>query len=175
MEKIDWEEIRQQFETEMASKLQDLPDHRKVPENLRDFRHLISHELPETAPTKTFKELISLLLKGKRVDLSKIKNKYLKYEIEKEEQMLNKFKNELKELKKSALAWVKTNLPEEDLKNLWKEHKTWLPRRYTIYKKKKVFLQKIVADTLARYALIKILETRSDLIGGRTSSKSIRP
>jgi uncharacterized protein (DUF342 family) len=153
VEKIDWKKIREQFEKDLALKLQDLPDHRKVSENLRNLRHLISHELPETAPTKTFKELISLLLKGKRVDLSKIKNKYFKHEIEKEEQMLNKFENELKELKKSATVWIKTSLPEEDLKNLWKEHKTWLPRRYTIYKKK-VSLQKIAADTLARWCLI---------------------
>lgn len=153
MEKIDWKKIREQFEKDLALKLQDLPDHRKVSENLRNLRHLISHELPETAPTKTFKELISLLLKGKRVDLPKIKNKYFKHEIEKEEQMLNKFENEIKELKKSAIVWVKINLPEEDLKNLWKEHKTWLPRRYTIYKKN-VSLQKTAADTLARWCLI---------------------
>ena len=141
----------------MASKLQDLPDHRKVPENLRDFRHLISHELPETASRVTFEELIGLLLEGKSVELSKIKNKYLKHEIEKEEKMLNEFENELKELKKSATAWVKDSLPEDDLKNLWKEHKTWLPRRYTLYKNKKVSFQTIAADTLARYALFKIV------------------
>jgi len=93
-------------------------------------------------------------LEEKPVDLSEIKKKYLHPQLEKEKRVLDKSKKEFEELKQSALEWVRTNLPEEDLKNLWKEHKTWLPRRYTIYKKK-VSLQKIAADTLARYVLIK--------------------
>lgn len=154
MEKINWEKIRQQFEKEMASKLQDLPSHQEVPENLRDFRHLISHQLPEMTPAQVFKELIALLLEEKPVDLSEIKKRYLNPQLEKEKRVLDKSKKEFEELKQSALDWVRTNLSEEDLKNLWEEHKTWLPRRYTIYKKE-VSFQKIAVDTLARYVLVK--------------------
>jgi len=45
------------------------------------------------------------------------------------------------------------NLPEETLQKMWEAHETWLPRRYTIYKKQPTF-QKIAADTLARFCLI---------------------
>lgn len=122
MEKINWEKIRAEFEKEMALKLQGLPDHREVPENLKELRHLISHQLPETASAQVFKQLINLLLEGKPVDLQEIKTKYLNPQLEKEKQTLNKFENEFKGLGQSAMKWIKTNLSEEELKLLWKEH-----------------------------------------------------
>lgn len=158
--KIDWGKIRRQFEGEMTLKLRDLPGHREIPENLKDFRHLISHEFPETTPAQMFKELISFLLEQRQVDLLEIKNKYLYPQLKREKETLDKFKKEFKELKKSARQWIETNLSEEELKYLWREHKTWLPRRYVLYKDKKVSFQEIAADTLARYALIKMVAVR---------------
>lgn len=155
--KINWEKVREQFEEEMNLKLQGLPGHRQVLENLKEFRNIISHELPETAPIQIFKQLINILLEEKPVNLLEIKEKYLNPQLEAEAQFLNKFMKELKQLKKSAGKWVKVNLPEEDLTLSWKEHRTWLPRRYLVYKGKKVSFQRIAADTLARYALIREL------------------
>lgn len=157
MNKINWKKVREQFEKDLAFKLQDLPDHRKVPENLREFRHLISHQLPEIAPLQLFKQLVDILLEGERVDLEEIEKKYLNPLLKKEKQILERSDKGFAELKKDASKWVKENLPEEELGRLWKEHKTWLPRRYKIYKDKRASFQEIAADTLARYALIKEL------------------
>ncbi|MFZ5365707.1 MAG: hypothetical protein ACOZBZ_00255 [Patescibacteria group bacterium] len=155
MRKINWKEIKEQFEKEMALKLRGLPNHRRVPENLREFRHLISHQLPETAPLQLFKLLINLLLEEKSINLLKIKEKYLNPQLRTEKQILSEFNNKFDKLRKSARKWVKANLSEEQLVLLWKTHKTWLPRRHAIYKNKKVSFQTIAAETLARYVLIK--------------------
>ena len=57
------------------------------------------------------------------------------------------------ELKKSAKEWVLNNLSENQLQADWKGHKTWLPRRYTIYENPNISFQEIAGDTLARYVL----------------------
>jgi len=157
VKKVNWKKVREQFEKDLAFKLLDLPGHRDVPENLRKFRNLISHQLPETAPLQIFRKLIKLLLEEKPVNLVEISKEYLGPLLKKEKQILEKHGEEFEGLKKEAKRWVKESLPEEKLRRLWKEHKTWLPRRYTIYKGRKVSLQRIVADTLARYVLIKTL------------------
>ena len=157
---VDWEEVRKKFEKEMESKLRNFPDHRKVSSSLQEFRNIISHELPETAPNKVFRELIELLLSGKLVNLKEIKDKYLNPQLKKEKEILSKFRKEFIKLRESASMWVNENLSEKELKHLWKEHKTWLPRRYKIYKKQVPF-QQISAATLARYALINKLFSNS--------------
>jgi hypothetical protein len=151
---VNWEKVKDEFEEEMKTKLHNLPGHREVSENLREFRNVISHELPETAPVEIFQHLIDVLLKEKQVDIDKIGREYLEPQIEIEKQTLEKHKSDFIRLKKSAAKWIKKSLSEKELKNLWKEHKTWLPRRYTIYKKQ-VSFQKISTDTLARFVLVK--------------------
>jgi len=76
-------------------------------------------------------------------------------ELEKEKQILTRSKGEFKKLKQSAKKWVEKNLPENELQKMWKAHKTWLPRRYTVYKKQPT-TQRIAIDTLARLNLVKI-------------------
>lgn len=150
---VDWAKVRKEFEEVMAVKLKRLPDHRKVPKNLQEFRSIISHELPETAPKKVYQELIEMLLSGKSVNLKEAKDKYLKPHLKAEEEILSEFREELARLRGSARKWVKKNLSEAELKHLWNGHKTWLPRRHGLYKRQ-VSFQRIAADTLARYALI---------------------
>jgi len=58
---IDWKEVWKKFEKDMAFKLEGLSGHREVPDNLFEFRGIISHELPETAPIKIFRYLIKVL------------------------------------------------------------------------------------------------------------------
>lgn len=151
---VDWEIIRRRFEEEMVLKLRGLPGHNKVSGNLKEFRVIISHELPETSPAHLFEELIDILFREKKVNLDEIRGKYLNPQLKREREILGKFKKEFAELKKSAKNWVSQNLPEERLQTLWKEHRTWLPRRYTIYKSPPPSFQEIAADTLARYFLI---------------------
>lgn len=153
-QKIDWFEIRKQFEKEGFDKLRGLPGHREVSEELREFRNVISHELPETAPKSLFQKLIKILLKGKQFEIEKIKSEYLQLELDKETRILNKYRNEFDKLKKLAFEWIKKNLSEEELQRQWNAHKTWLPRRYTIYPRQATF-QRIAGDTLARFYLIK--------------------
>jgi hypothetical protein len=150
----DWKKVRENFEKEIAAKLCKLPDHREVSENLRDFRGIISHELPETTSEEIYQKLISILLEGKDVDTNRYREKYLTPELEKEKEILEKYKKEFEELRCSARDWVNKNLPEEELQRAWKEHQTWLPRRYTIYENPNTAFQEITIDTLARYALI---------------------
>ncbi len=150
---INWKKVKNQFEKEMFDKLKGLPGHREVSEELRKFRNIISHELPETAPKALFQRLIKLLFSGEKIYIRKVKKMFLNPELKKEKQLLARYKVEFKELKKSAKNWVKKNLPEEKLQKMWKAHETWLPRRYTIYKRQPAF-QKIAADTLARFCLI---------------------
>lgn len=159
MSEINWERIRKQLEKEMALKLQDLPNHRQVRGDLKKFRHLISHQLPETTSVQIFKQLIGFLLEGRPVSLQEIKKKYLNPQLEKEKRLLEKFKVEFNSLRRLAMEWVKTNLSEKELKFLWKKHKTWLPRRYMIYGDEKTSFQKIAADTLARYTLMKRIKS----------------
>lgn len=153
LDKVDWRKIKDNFGKEMSDKLRDLPGHREVSEELRNFRNIISHELPETAPKALFRKLIKLLFSGEKVDVRKARREYLEPELDKEKQILTQYKTEFNRLMQSAKKWVEENLPEETLQRLWKNHKTWLPRRYTIYKKQPTF-QKITTDTLARFYLL---------------------
>ncbi len=155
MSKINWKKVKGQFEREMFDKLKNLPPHREVSTNLLEFRSMISHEMPETAPKKLFRELIAILIQEKRIDLKEARKKYLLPQLKTEEQFLEKQRGEFRELHKSAADWVETHLPEEELQKQWQNHKTWLPRRYTIYKNQNLPFQKIAADTLARFCLIK--------------------
>jgi len=155
MDKINWRKVKDQFEQEMFNKLKDLPGHREVSEELKEFRNIISHELSETAPKTLFRKLIRLLLLGQKVDVKKIRKVYLEPELEKEKQILARNKGELKRLKQSAKKWIEENLPENELQKMWKAHKTWLPRRYTVYKKQPT-TQRIAIDTLARFSLVEI-------------------
>lgn len=153
---INWKDIKNQFEQEMASKLARLPGHRKVPENLKAFRSLISHELPETSSFDLFNQLIGILLKGEYTDLEQIKERYLNPELEKEKNILKTYNEQYIEVKQSASEWVSKNLTEEQLKTDWNKHKTWLPRRYTIYENPNLLFQDIAADTLSRYYIINL-------------------
>jgi len=155
LRRIDWGKVVKQFENEMLDKLGGLPGHREIPENLRGFRNIISHELPETSPKGLYRKLIKLLLKNKVVDTNKIREIYLNPELKKEQQIISNRKEEFKRLKQSTEGWVKKNLPEERLQKMWKAHKTWLPRRYTIYENHDLPFQEITTDTLTRYYLIK--------------------
>lgn len=151
---IDWSGVTKLFEKEMLDKLNDLPSHSDVPQNLLQLRNIISHELPETSPIELYKKLIDILLENKSADIDKVREEYLKPELEKEKQILSGKSKEFGKLRQSAGDWVKKNLPEEKLQKMWKGHKTWLPRRYTIYENHDVPFQEIAADTLARYYLI---------------------
>lgn len=155
IEQVNWKEVRKEFEKEMQGKLGKLPGHRKIPRKLKALRDTISHELPETSPTKIYSALIRLLLRRKQLDLKRIRDRYLEPELAAEKKILKQYKKEFIELKESAFEWVKENISEEEMKRLWQQHKTWLPRRYTVYKRH-VSCQKIAADTLARFALIKM-------------------
>lgn len=155
---MDWQKVRNKFEKEMTEKLRLLPGHREVPPELFEFRGLISHEIPETAPIGVFTELIQILLQGKPVDLVEMRRKYLEPRLVLEKGILGKNEKEFSELKKSAAEWVGDNLPEEKLQRLWKDHQTLLPRRYKIYADESTAFETIAADTLARYGLIKNLE-----------------
>jgi inorganic pyrophosphatase len=151
---IDWENIVKKYEKEMFSKLQGLPDHRDIPEKLRDFRNIISHELPESSSKKLYNGLIKQLLKNKLIDVDGARKKYLKPELEKEQRFLANNKEKFEKIKKDSESWIKENLSEEILQKMWKAHKTWLPRRYTVYNKPHTPFQIVAADTLARYYLI---------------------
>jgi len=152
---LNWRSIVKKFEKEMSNKLSGLPDHREVPENLRRLRSIVSHELPETSPKKTYWTLIKLLLENKTINEGKVRERYLFPELEKEQKIIYNKKEEFEELRRNAFFWVKKNFPEEKLQKMWKNHKTWLPRRFTIYRSANPSFQKIAADTLARYYLIK--------------------
>src|SRR5581483_9670084 len=91
---INWNKVKDCFEKEIFDKLNGLPGHRKVAEQLREFRNIISHELPETAPKALFRKLIKLLLSGKKIDIQKVKRVYLEPELEKERQILTRHKPE---------------------------------------------------------------------------------
>jgi len=151
-ENINWEEVRDRFERTMAEKLSGLPGHREVLEERKEFRKIISHELPESTSKAVFRKLIDLLCFGEEVDVYKIKKEFLYPELKRERSLLNCYKDEFKKLKKSAKVWVEKNFSEEKLQEMWKNHKTWLPRRYLIYFRQVPF-QKIAADTLARFYL----------------------
>lgn len=146
--------MKDQFDKEMFDKLRGLPDHRKVASYLSEFRSMISHEIPETTSKELFQKLIKVLLHGKKVNLEGIRKKYLYPELKKESKLLEERKREFDELRKSAQLWVKSNLSEEELQKQWKNHKSWLPRRYTIYKNPNLPFQEIAIDTLSRYYLI---------------------
>jgi len=150
---INWETIKAGFETEMAGKLEKLPGHDEVAENLKGLRGIISHELPETSSKDIFEKLINMLLVGKPIDEEQIRKEYLEPELRREQEILERNNIQFEELKKSAKEWVFDNLSEDQLQNDWKEHKTWLPRRYTIYKNPNTSFQQIAGDTLARYVL----------------------
>jgi len=152
---MDWWKVRDQFEKEMGAKLRQLPGHREVTPELLEFRSIISHELPETAPTNVFAELIQILLQGEPVNLKEMKKQYLEPQLVLEKKVLEENKEKFIKLRKSAIKWVKENLPEEKLQLLWKDHQTWLPRRYRIYKNKNTSFEIIAVDTLTRYSLIK--------------------
>ncbi|PIS14937.1 hypothetical protein COT64_00050 [Candidatus Shapirobacteria bacterium CG09_land_8_20_14_0_10_39_12] len=154
MDKINWQKVKDQFEQEMLDKLGGLPGHREVPEELKGFRDIISHELPETTSKALFGKLIKLLLHGEKINIQKARKVYLEPEIKKEKQILSQHKAEFDKLRLSAKKWVEKNLPEDKLQGMWKAHKTWLPRRYTIYQKQPTF-QKTATDTLVRFYLIK--------------------
>ncbi|MEM4270935.1 MAG: GrpB family protein [Candidatus Pacearchaeota archaeon] len=154
LEEIDWGKVMKQFEKEMFDKLADLPGHREVLEESRVLRSIISHELPETSPKILFRKLIGLLLSGRKTDTREARRTYLEPELRREKQIIKRHEAEFEKLKESAKGWVERNLTEERLQRKWKSHQTWLPRRYTIYAKQPTF-QKIAADTLARFYLLK--------------------
>lgn len=109
---IDWEDIRKQFEEEMAKKLENLPSHKNVKESDKELRNIISHELPETSPIKIYKSLLEILLSGKNYDIANVINTYLNPELEKEKEILENNKEEFNELRESAKVWVINNLSE---------------------------------------------------------------
>jgi hypothetical protein len=150
---VNWENTRKAFEDEMSKKLSDLPGHRNVFTDKRELRGIISHELPETSPEKTFRVLISILLSDKEVSVVEVKEKWLEPELKKEGEFIKSNNKKFADLKSSAKKWINQNLSEEQLQKKWKEHETWLPRRYTIYDDPDTPFQEIAADTLARYAL----------------------
>jgi len=86
--------------------------------------------------------------------LKKIRKVYVEPELLKEEKMLAKNQEEFGKLKRSTKRWVEKNFSEEGLQELWKAHKTWLPRRYLVYPQPPTF-QKTAADTLVRFYLSK--------------------
>lgn len=155
---IDWGKVRESFEEEIATKLRNLLGHREIPESLREFRGIISHELPETSPLELFEKLIGIFLGGGTVDGEQARKTYLEPEIIKEKGVIERNRTKFQELKESSKNWVLNNLSEEQLQVDWKEHRTWLPRRYTIYENLNLPFQEIAIDTLARYALIKGLD-----------------
>ena len=152
---IDWVQVKKSYEDEMSDKLNTMPGHRDVLKELLEFRAMISHDMPETAPKELFHKLIGILLKGKRVDLAEMKREYLNPAVENEEEVLNSHKMEFLDLKDSAEEWIEFNLSEEELQRQWKNHETWLPRRYGIYEDPNLPFQKIATDTLTRFYLIK--------------------
>lgn len=154
-DKINWSRVREEFEKDMNKKLEKLPGHREVSENLREFRGIISHELPETSPLELFEKLIGILLGGRPVDEGQARKTYLEPELIKEKEIIERNRTKFQELRESSKKWVLNNLSEEQLQVDWKEHRTWLPRRYTIYENLNLPFQEIAIDTLARYALIK--------------------
>lgn len=151
--KIDMSCVKDEFEKDMAKKLGKLPGHREVPENLIWLRNIISHELPETSPLELFEKLTEMLLDSRAVDEEQIRKTYLKPELEKEKEVLIRNSEKFERLRRSAEEWVLNNLSEEQLQTDWKNHKTWLPRRYLIYENPNLPFQKIAIDTLARLAL----------------------
>ncbi len=151
---INWQRVREDFELEIARKLQNLPDHRDIAVFLKELRQIISHDLPETTRLDIYQKLIKILLSSKPVNIDKIRAQYLNPEVKKEQLRLKIRGLEYEQAKKDALIWIKRNFSEILLKKLWLEHKTWLPRRYTIYPIKPSF-QQVAADTLARYYLLK--------------------
>jgi hypothetical protein len=153
VDKIDWNLVRGEFEKEMAKKLEHLPGHDEVAENQKGLRNIISHELPETASPEVFEKLINILLTGGIINEDQIRKEYLEPELVRERELLERKKERFAELKISAREWVLNNLSEDQLQADWKEHKTWLPRRYTIYNNPNISFQEITGDTLARYAL----------------------
>jgi len=154
VKKVDWADVMKQFDKEMFDKLRGLPGHREVPEQLKEFRSIISHEFPEAAPETVFQRLIKLLLSSEKVDIYKLRRIYLEPELGRERRVLSRHVVEFEELKQNAESWVKSNLPEDRLHQMWEAHETWLPRRYTVYSKR-VSFQKTASDTLARFYLIK--------------------
>lgn len=110
--------------------------------------------MPETSPLELFEKLIGIFLGGGTVDGEQARKTYLEPEIIKEKGVIERNRTKFQELKESSKNWVLNNLSEEQLQVDWKEHRTWLPRRYTIYENPDVLFQKIAADTLARYYLI---------------------
>jgi len=154
-DKINWGRIRTEFEKDITKKLEKLPGHREVSENLKEFRGIISHELPETVPKEIFQQLITILFKGETINVDEIRKKFLNPELSKERKILEKNKDEFEKLRASAGKWVSQNLSEKELQTLYKEHKTGLPRRYTIYENQNLPFQEIAIDTLARFKLIK--------------------
>ena len=154
MSEINWNKVWMEFEKEMRLKLKSLPPYQEVKGKLKTLRKFISHDLPETSSNKIFKNLIDLILKKEpSINLTDLKKRYLIPEIKREKEILIKKEKEFEMLKKSAAGWVEKNFLEDKLKELWEKHQSWLPRRYTIYKNK-TSLQKIAADTLARFKLI---------------------
>jgi len=151
---INWKEVRENFEKDISLKLAELPGHKEATEDLSSFRSIISHELPETTSKEIYTKLINMLLSEVQIDLQKIKDEYLSLEVAKENKKLAKNIEKFSELKDSAKEWVNMNLSEKDLQDEWRNHKTWLPRRYTVYKDPNIPFQKIAADTLARYYLL---------------------
>ena len=153
-DKSDWGEIRNQFEKEIAKKLKQLPSHKNVKETDKELRNIISHELPETSPEEIYECLIDILLSEQNYEIAHIRKIYLNPELEKEKQILKSNRKKFEELRESVKVWILNNLPENQLLTDWKDHKTWLPRRYLIYKNPNLPFQEIAIDTLARFALI---------------------
>lgn len=151
MENPNWQEVKEKFETDMAQKFVGLPGHTKVSAGLKMTRDIISHELPEMAPIKDYQRLIGFLINNEYERF--IPRKLLNHWLKRETEILGRDIDLYNKLKISALSWVKENLPEETLQKLWKEHKTWLPRRYTLYLDPNTSFQTIATDTLARYYL----------------------
>lgn len=151
MDNPNWQQIREKFENEMAQKLAGLPSHKETPEELREFRSIISHELPELTPLKDFQILIKLLISGDN-DLL-LANKILNKNLKREARLLLRNLKLIDKLKPLSLNWIKENLPEEKLQQSWKDHETWLPRRFTIYRNKNTDFQTIASDTLVRYGI----------------------
>jgi len=155
MSEINWTKVWMAFEKEMRLKLKNLPDPTEVKGNLKPLQKLISQTLPETTSAQTFKTLIDLLLKEKAINLPALKKRYLNPELKKEKELLGKKEKEFEMLKKSARVWIGGNFSEEKLKELWEKHQSWLPRCSYPYKdNRKTPLQKIAAETLARFKLI---------------------
>lgn len=151
---MDWQKVKEEYDKDLAQKLTGLPDHREVTFEQKPLRDIISHELPETASLDIYRKLIDILLSQKPLNIKEIRKEYLSPELAREKLIIEENKDEYERLSQDARDWVKDNLSEAQLRQDYKDHKSYLGRRYTIYENPETDYQTIAIDTLTRFALI---------------------